>query len=135
MLCPGLKKYNTPIGQVAFGGIELVDLSTNMPVHLSPVQACIDEDGGAAPETLSASNNAAWIEPISKDTMRMYFTTETKDKADLVTNDVTRYEAAYPRVCGAAGKGKDKGAYKGKGKGMAMGMYHTGKGKGKGKGW
>lgn len=123
MLCTGLNKYNTPIGQVAFGGIDLIDLQTNTPVHILPAQAWIDEEGGALPETLSATNNAVWMEPVGDDTMRMYFMTETQDKADLVIYDVTRYDLDYPPDCGA---------YKGKGKGKGKGTMMMRKGKGKG---
>lgn len=96
MICGGLNKFNTPIGQISFGGLDLVDLRSNVPAHSVPVQAYIDEFGTGESATLSASNNAYFIEVLDHETMRMYFQTETKDEADVVIYDVKRFPTEYP---------------------------------------
>lgn len=90
MLCGGLNKYNTPVGNsVAFGGLELVDLRTNRPEHQVPANFYIDE--GSGPNAgLVVTNNAFWLEPKGDgNSLRAYFMTETNNQAKLVTYDVT----------------------------------------------
>lgn len=106
MLCGGLNKYDTPAGSVAFGGIDLVDLSGERPrlEHQIPMQEYVDDRPQATLENwapsdpeLVVSNNAYWAEPIEsgepvrlgKKLMRFYFMTERDNQADLLV-----YEAA-----------------------------------------
>jgi hypothetical protein len=104
MLCGGLNKYDTPVGTVAFGGIDLVDLRDNHPVHQVPVNEYIDDLDEASLDTfeptdpeLVVSNNAFWAEPISNGEvtedgtkmMRFYFMTERDNQADLLVYEVT----------------------------------------------
>lgn len=89
MLCGGLNKYTTPAGNVAFGGLELVDLRTNRPEHQVPASFYVDE--GAGPKAdLAITNNAFWLEPKGDgNSLRGYFMTETNNQANLVIYDVT----------------------------------------------
>lgn len=69
MLCGGLQKYDTPVGKVALGGIDLLDISGDrpVPVHLLPIAKYWNAGEGAAPSTdaeLVVSNNPFWIEEI-----------------------------------------------------------------------
>jgi len=86
-LCGGVGSYATPLGNVAFGGVELVDLWWNKQDHLLPVNLFVDEGKGPSP-TLAATNNAFWVEP--KDgKLRFYFMTESNNQADLLIYDAT----------------------------------------------
>ena len=89
MLCGGLNKYPTPAGNVAFGGLELVDLRTNRPEHQVPANLYVDE--GAGPKAdLAITNNAFWLEPKGDgNSLRGWFMTETNNQANLVVYDVT----------------------------------------------
>jgi hypothetical protein len=104
MLCSGLNKYDTPAGTIAFGGIDLVDLRDNRPVHQVPVKEYVDDLDEVDLETfeptdpeLVASNNAFWAEPIKDGEvtengtkiMRFYFMTERDNQADLLVYEVT----------------------------------------------
>jgi hypothetical protein len=104
MLCGGLNKYDTPVGVVAFGGIDLVDLRDNRPAHQIPVKTYVDDLDEANLDTfeptdpeLVASNNAFWAEPIREGEvtedgikiMRFYFMTERDNQADLLVYEVT----------------------------------------------
>lgn len=108
MLCGGQNKYRTPAGDVAFGGIDLVDLSGDRPwpVHQLPVTRYLDDRDDAtvtdfAPRdaTLVVTNNAFWAEalappeatPDGTRLMRFYFMTENDHQANLIV-----YEVATP---------------------------------------
>ena len=89
MLCGGLNKYATPAGNVAFGGLELVDLRTNRPEHQVPVNFYVNEVTGAAAD-LVVTNNAFWVEPRGDGaSLRAYFMTETNNQANLLIYDAT----------------------------------------------
>jgi len=90
MLCGGLNKYNTPLGKVAFGGLELVDLRTNRTEHQVPVKNYIDEGAGIDPE-LIVSNNAFWAEPYENG-LRVYFMTERNNQANLIIYQATPWQ-------------------------------------------
>jgi hypothetical protein len=89
MLCGGLNRYPTPAGNIAFGGLELVDLRTNRPEHQVPVNFYVDE--GAGPKAdLVVTNNAFWVEPKGDgNSLRAYFMTETNNQANLAIYDAT----------------------------------------------
>jgi Family of unknown function (DUF6454) len=95
MLCGGLTGFSTPLGSLDIGGLELVDLRTNQPVHQIPVTTYLDEGKGPNPG-LAATHNAFWAEPLPTGSMRFYFMTETDNQADLVTYDVTPWRKPTP---------------------------------------
>ena len=89
MLCGGLNRYPTPAGNVAFGGLELVDLRTNRPEHQVPVNLYVDEGAGAS-AGLVVTNNAFWVEPLGDgNSLRAYFMTETNNQANLLIYEAT----------------------------------------------
>jgi hypothetical protein len=88
MLCGGIAGYSTPRGNIAFGGLELVDLRHARPEHLVPVNLFIDEGSGPNPG-LALTHNAFWIEPHGDGSLRGYFMTESDNQADLVVYDIT----------------------------------------------
>ncbi|WP_129776850.1 DUF6454 family protein [Peristeroidobacter soli] len=88
MLCGGVQTYSSPKGNVALGGLELLDLRRNRLEHQVPVNLFIDE--GAGPTgTLALTHNAFWLEPLGNGSMRGYFMTETDNQAELVIYDAT----------------------------------------------
>lgn len=108
MLCGGLNKYQTPVGEIALGGIDLVDLSGSRPwpVHQLPVARYFDSrdnDDVVAHSTPRdtapvVSNNAFWAEPLAERGttrpgagLRFYFMVENDGQASLVI-----YEATTP---------------------------------------
>lgn len=93
MICGGLNSYNTPNGNVAFGGLDLVDLRRNRMEHQVPVNVFIDEGSGAT-GTLALTHNAFWIEPLDKQSLRGYFMTESDNQAELVIYDATPWVSA-----------------------------------------
>ena len=70
MLCTGVNAYQRVKDGPTFwlGGMELVDLAANAPVHLVPIMLWTAEG-------LSMTNNPAWIEPSSAG-LRAYFMPE-----------------------------------------------------------
>jgi hypothetical protein len=88
MLCGGLASYATPLGSVALGGLELVDLWRNQPVHQVPVNQFVDEGAGAK-ATLALTHNPFWVEPLDGGKLRFYFMPESDNKAELRIFDVT----------------------------------------------
>ena len=95
MLCGGLNGFSTPLGSLDIGGLELVDLRANRPVHQIPVTTYLDEGKGPNPG-LAATHNAFWSEALPSGSMRFYFMTETDNQADLVTYDVTPWSKPPP---------------------------------------
>lgn len=88
MLCGGLTSYTTPLGSVAFGGLELVDLWRGRPVHQIPVNIFVDEGNG--PDAgLALTHNPFWVEPLGNGSLRFYFMPESNSQAQLLTYDVT----------------------------------------------
>jgi hypothetical protein len=88
MLCGGVGGYSTPLGSIAFGGLDLVDLRRGRMEHQIPVNAFIDE--GAGPNAgLSLAHNAFWAEPTGNGTLRVYFRTESDNQADLLEYEAT----------------------------------------------
>jgi hypothetical protein len=83
MLCGGVATYSSPRGNVAFGGLDLVDLRDNRMSHQVPVNLFVDQGAGPTPE-LSAAHNAFWAEPLPNGSMRVYFMTENDNQADLL---------------------------------------------------
>jgi hypothetical protein len=88
MLCAGVGGYSSPLGNIAFGGLDLVDLRRNALVHQIPVNLFIDEGSGPNP-TLALTNNAFWVEPLGNGSMRAYFMAESNNQAKLLTYDAT----------------------------------------------
>jgi Family of unknown function (DUF6454) len=82
MLCGGVGGYSTPLGSIAFGGLDLVDLRSNSLAHQIPVNLFIDEGSGPNPG-LALTHNAFWVEPLGNDTLRAYFMTESDNQAEL----------------------------------------------------
>jgi hypothetical protein len=91
MLCGGVGGYATPHGDIAFGGLELVDLRRARAEHQIPVNLFVDEGAGDNPG-LSLAHNAFWMEPLGNGSMRVYFMTESDNQAEL------RVYAATPWV-------------------------------------
>lgn len=88
MLCGGVQTYTSPKGNIALGGLELLDLRRNRLEHQIPVNLFTDE--GAGPTgTLALTHNAFWVEPSGNGSMRGYFMTETNNQAALVVYDMT----------------------------------------------
>lgn len=90
MLCGGVGGYTTPLGSIAFGGLDLVDLRRARPEHQIPVNLFIDEGTGANPG-LALTHNAFWVEPLGNGSMRAYFMTESDNQADLLVYDATSW--------------------------------------------
>jgi hypothetical protein len=69
MLCGGVNKYKIPIlGEFAFGGLELVDLRTQMAIHQIPVSQWVKP-------TLAMTHNPFYYE-LKEDHLRFYFMPE-----------------------------------------------------------
>ena len=80
MLCSGLNKYDVPeVGQVALGGLELVDLKTGRPVHQVPVPLWVEPD-------LAMTNNPAFCEARAAG-LRCHFMPED-DRSTLFVYEV-----------------------------------------------
>ena len=88
MLCGGVVGYSTPLGGIALGGLELVNLRTAQPDHQVPVNLFIDEGNGPNPG-LALTHNAFWIEPLGNGKLRGYFMTESDNQSDLIVYDIT----------------------------------------------
>jgi len=70
MLCGGLNKYFIPsVGQIALGGIDLVELDSHAAIHQIPVNLRIKPD-------LVLTNNPFFFEMINDDVLRFYFMPE-----------------------------------------------------------
>lgn len=104
MLCSGLGNSITLTGIDEFGGIDLIDISTDQSliVHQIPVIEYIDDDNNATAETwspedrsFSVSHNSFWAEDAretdSKKLVKLYFMTEKDNQASLVI-----YELSFP---------------------------------------
>jgi len=80
MLCSGLNKYDVPeVGQVALGGLELVDLASSRPLHQVPVPLWVAPD-------LVMTNNPVFCE-TEQATFRCYFMPED-DESTLFSYEV-----------------------------------------------
>jgi hypothetical protein len=88
MLCGGVGGYATPHGDMAFGGLELVDLRRARAEHQIPVNLFIDEGSGDNPG-LALAHNAFWMEPLGNGSMRAYFMTDSDNQAELLVFDAT----------------------------------------------
>jgi hypothetical protein len=88
MLCGGVGGYSTPLGSIAFGGLDLLDLRRNRLEHQVPVNVFIDEGDGQNPG-LSLAHNAFWAEPTGDGSLRVYFMTESDNQAELLTYEAT----------------------------------------------
>ena len=86
MLCGGVGGYQTPLGTIAFGGLDLIDLRHGRMVHQVPVNLFVDEGLGPNPG-LALTHNAFWTEPNATGALRFYFMTESDNQADLVIYD------------------------------------------------
>lgn len=106
MLCSGLQKYSTPLGQIALGGIELIDISdsTPTPVKILPVAQYWDASKNSTLENfkpvnaeLTVSGNPFWVEAIAdgslsqngKKIMRMYFMPDRGEVSKLLIYDIS----------------------------------------------
>jgi hypothetical protein len=88
MLCGGVGGYASPRGNIAFGGLDLVDLRRNRMEHQVPVNLFVDEGAGAT-GNLALTHNAFWLEPLGNGSMRGYFMTESDNQAELLIYDAT----------------------------------------------
>jgi hypothetical protein len=88
MLCGGVGGYSSPRGNIAFGGLDLVDLRRNRLEHQVPVNLFIDEGAGAT-GSLALTHNAFWLEPSGNGSMRAYFMAESDNQAELLIYDAT----------------------------------------------
>lgn len=88
MLCGGVATYSSPLGNIAFGGLDLLDLRSNRLSHQVPVNLFVDQGAGPTP-TLSAAHNAFWAEPMQNGSLRVYFMTENDNQADLLIYEAT----------------------------------------------
>lgn len=89
MLCGGVGGYASPLGNIAFGGLDLLDLRTNRLEHQIPVNLFIDEGAGPKPG-LALTHNAFWLEPKGDGkALRGYFMAETDNQAELLIYDAT----------------------------------------------
>jgi Family of unknown function (DUF6454) len=88
MLCGGVTGYPTPLGGIAFGGLDLVDLRRSRSEHQIPVNLFIDEGHGPNPG-LALTHNAFWVEPLDQKSLRAYFMTESDNQADLLVYNAT----------------------------------------------
>jgi hypothetical protein len=88
MLCGGLSSYPTPLGSIAFGGIDLIDLRQHRLAHQIPVNVFLDEGSGPNPG-LALTHNAYWLEPTGNGSLRVYAMTETDNQADLQIYEAT----------------------------------------------
>ena len=88
MLCGGLSSYATPVGNIAFGGLELIDLWRDRPVHQIPVNVFVDEGAGPNPG-LALTHNPFWAEPNGEGGLRFYFMPESDNQAELLIYDAT----------------------------------------------
>lgn len=106
MLCSGVQNYDTPVGKVALGGIDLIDISGDQPrpVHMLPIAQYWDASDGETASTptdaeLVVSNNPFWVEEIADrpvtaegtKIMRIYFMPDKDNKSRLLV-----YEVAVP---------------------------------------
>lgn len=108
MFCGGPQEYDTPIGKVTIGGIDLIDISGDqpVPVHLLPITQYWDASDDATVATsnptdakLVVSNNPFWVEeiadrPVTEEgikIMRFYFMPDR----DMVSR-LLIYEVAVP---------------------------------------
>ena len=83
MLCGGVSGYSTPLGSIAYGGLELVDLRSGRDEHQIPVNQFVDEGSGPNPG-LALTHNAFWVEPRDQRSLDAYFMTESNNQADLL---------------------------------------------------
>ena len=88
MLCGGVGGYTTPLGDIAFGGLDLIDLRRARLEHQIPVNRFIDEGAGPNPG-LALTHNAFWLEPLGNGSLRAYFMTESDNQADLLVYTAT----------------------------------------------
>ncbi|PCI48433.1 MAG: hypothetical protein COB49_06095 [Alphaproteobacteria bacterium] len=105
MFCGGLQKYDTPLGKVALGGIDLIDISGDqpVPVHMLPIAQYWDGGDDAkvasshpADAELVVSNNPFWVEEIADrpvteagtKIMRIYFMPDKDNRSRLLIYDV-----------------------------------------------
>ncbi len=88
MLCGGVGGYGSPLGNLAFGGLDLVDLRRSRLEHQVPVNLFVNEGAGSNPG-LALTHNAFWLEPLGNGSLRGYFMTETDNQADLLIYTAT----------------------------------------------
>jgi hypothetical protein len=88
MLCGGVGGYATPLGSIAFGGLDLLDLRRARLEHQVPVNIFVNEGTGPNPG-LALTHNAFWLEPLGAKAMRAYFMTESDNQADLLVYEAT----------------------------------------------
>ncbi len=85
MLCAGVSSYSRAGQETSFalGGLELVNLATNRPVHQLPVELWADSG-------VPMTQNPFWIEPSPETDggLRVYFLPEDREST-LYTYDVT----------------------------------------------
>lgn len=105
MFCGGLQKYDTPLGKVALGGIDLIDISGDQPaaVHMLPIaqywdtrdQATVASSHPVDAEHV-VSNNPFWLEEIEGrpvtvqgiKIMRAYFMPDRDNTSRLLIYDI-----------------------------------------------
>lgn len=82
MLCGGVKKYDSPEGDVALGGIDLIDISSGTPrlLHSLPITEYWRGDK-------VITNNPLWAE-VDNGIMRFYFLPDKNGDAELLVYDL-----------------------------------------------
>lgn len=116
MLCSGVSYFNTPMGRVAAGGIDLLDISGPNPaaIHQLPVPLYLDDRQAASVQNwrpanpeLIITNNAFWMETVANTAQagskssqaHLYFMTEGDNQADLLVYEADIFafrEAEHP---------------------------------------
>lgn len=84
MLCGGVKNYSSPNGDMALGGIELIDTENVVPVLLHTLPVNIYWNNGMA-----ITNNPFWMEEMDG-LLRFYFLPDQDGEAELLTYEVAR---------------------------------------------
>lgn len=105
MLCGGLKTFASPLGQIALGGLELIDISSSKPkpVQLLPVTQywsanmnLTQKNDTPQGASMIVSQNPFWAEPIKgqpatpqgKKIMRLYFMPDHDGESKLLVYEV-----------------------------------------------
>jgi hypothetical protein len=104
MLCSGFQKHETPLGKISLGGIELIDISDEIPkvVHMLPVAQywSVDITNENLPPTnaeMNIANNPFWVEIIKEQVstdkeiklLRFYFMPDSEKVSKLFIYDVS----------------------------------------------
>ena len=88
MLCSGLNKYSIlNLGEIAFGGLDLVDLGLQVAIHQIPIDCWVDPD-------LVMSNNPFYFE-MHDNHMRFYFMPEDDESKLYIYEAINMKESSF----------------------------------------